>query len=128
MTNALVSVIMVGGRREHEMKKTTDQRAVVRYMMDNAAGGLEIRVRSADSGQVYAIRKIARGRWTCSCPDYMYRGGKPEVSKTTGRTRPHICKHMKALFNAREGVEIVSVDLNAKVDAAARQVAEWVSN
>lgn len=98
---------------------------VVRFMMDNLVSGLQVFVRSADSGKLYVVRKLGIGQWTCSCKDFQFRGGEMEVG-SNGKPRKHICKHMKALFAGT--AEVDGVTVNAEVNEAARKVSEWSAN
>lgn len=96
------------------------QRKIIRGLMDNMVTGLNIQVRSGDTGKVYNITKAGVNNWHCSCPDH--------------RFRHRTCKHMKALFvgtlndsrwAAMQKVQVIGVAVDAttahKVKRSARR-------
>lgn len=62
----------------------SQQRKIIRGLMDNMIQGLAITVKSADTGMIYNITKDGVNNWHCTCPDHKF--------------RRRVCKHMKALF------------------------------
>jgi len=67
--------------------------------------GKEVGGKGRDGRKFYEIRKLGKGKWTCSCPAYIFSRGE------LGKKKP--CKHLLKLWNewkkgAEAGIEVLA--------------------